>query len=86
MELAVAEKLAGVMVWSLDTGDFHGKCTHGKSGSTTYPLVRVINNAFDNSFKKVPCAQSSSARGLGNLGPAAAVFTLMVWKNILCLY
>ena len=86
MELAVKEELAGVMVWSLDTDDFHGKCTYGKSGSTTYPLMRAIQNAFDNPLEKVPCAQRSSISGSVNLGPTSAVITLMVWKNIFCLY
>ncbi|GFG34693.1 hypothetical protein Cfor_02572, partial [Coptotermes formosanus] len=65
VELAVHKKLAGVVVWSLDTDDFRGYCTFGKSGSTTYPLMRAINNALDNSvsWRKVPCNLSSPAKG-----------------------
>jgi hypothetical protein len=78
--LAVHKKLAGVVVYSLDTDDFHGSCTFGRSGSTGYPLMQAINNALDNSvsWKKVPCPSTSSATG-----PTSAVDTLIVWKNIL---
>jgi len=62
--LAVRKKLAGVVVYSLDTDDFRGSCTFGRSGSTGYPLMQAINNALDNSvsWKKVPCPSKSSAK------------------------
>ncbi|PNF17850.1 hypothetical protein B7P43_G02228 [Cryptotermes secundus] len=62
VQLAIKKKLAGVVVWSLDTDDFRGTCTFGKSGSTGYPLMRAINNALDTaiSWDKVPCNSNSS--------------------------
>jgi len=68
VELAVRKKLAGVMVYSLDTDDFRGNCTFGRSGSTDYPLMRAVNNALDNSvsWEKVPCPSRSSASGPAN--------------------
>jgi hypothetical protein len=60
--LAIKKKLAGVAVWALDTDDFRGTCTFGKSGSTGYPLMRAINNALDTdvSWDKVPCDSNLS--------------------------
>lgn len=62
VKLAIKKKLAGVAVWSLDTDDFRGTCTFGKSGSTGYPLMRAINNALDTeiSWNKVPCNSNIS--------------------------
>lgn len=41
-------KLAGVMIWSIDTDDFHGKCAnlfkdYLNLTDMTYPLLRWIN-------------------------------------------
>jgi len=65
VELALEMKLAGVMAYSLDTDDFRGSCTFGRSGSTGYPLMQAINNALDKSvsWKKEPCRSRSSAAG-----------------------
>jgi len=65
VELAVHKKLAGVVVYFLDTDDFRGSCTFGSSGSTGYPLMQAINNALDNSvsWKKFPCPSRTSAAG-----------------------
>lgn len=40
MKYTASRNLAGVMVWSIDTDDFHGECRHGK-----FPLLRAINAA-----------------------------------------
>ena len=40
-QFAHDENLAGVMVWSVETDDFRGKCGGGK-----FPLIRSINKAL----------------------------------------
>jgi hypothetical protein len=64
VELAIRKKLAGVAVWSLDTDDFRGSCTFGKSGSAVYPLMRAINSALAPALlgNKVPCNSSTALR------------------------
>lgn len=49
---AVSQRLAGVMIWSIETDDFHGACEGGKK----YPLLRAINQAMADS--KVTSARS----------------------------
>ena len=57
MEFAVRKKLAGVVVYALDTDDFRGECAFDNTGVTNYPLMRSINKAFySSSFKDTkPC-------------------------------
>ncbi|XP_069702870.1 probable chitinase 2 [Periplaneta americana] len=57
VELAVQNKLAGVMVWSLDTDDFLGDCIFERTGATSFPLMRAINKALDTAAfgEKMPC-------------------------------
>ncbi|XP_003484989.1 probable chitinase 2 isoform X1 [Bombus impatiens] len=48
IEYAMSLELAGVMIWSIDTDDFHGKCANLFKDSLnltdmTYPLLRWIN-------------------------------------------
>jgi hypothetical protein len=40
-KFATSQRLAGIMVWSLDTDDFAGKC-----GAQKYPLLRAIHYAL----------------------------------------
>ncbi|XP_075218345.1 putative chitinase 2 [Lycorma delicatula] len=48
VKFAASQKLAGVMIWSIDTDDFHGHCKDQveNSDSVTYPLLRSINQAL----------------------------------------
>ncbi|KYM81317.1 putative chitinase 2 [Atta colombica] len=53
VEYAKRQKLAGVMVWSIDTDDFRGKCSllHGDMAlldGRDYPLMKSINAALAN--------------------------------------
>lgn len=47
-------KLAGVMIWSIDTDDFHGDCEN--SGGLTiakgFPLLRTINIVLAQPYKE----------------------------------
>ncbi|GAB1859274.1 Probable chitinase 2 [Camponotus japonicus] len=44
VEFAKSQKLAGVMIWSIDTDDFRGKCSTLQS----YPLMQSINIVLAN--------------------------------------
>lgn len=48
-------KLAGVMIWSIDTDDFHGDCEN--SGGLTiakgFPLLRTINIVLAQPYKNL---------------------------------
>nr|ALO79339.1 chitinase 2 [Chilo suppressalis] len=46
VKYALKKKLAGIMIWSIETDDFHNVC-----GGGAYTLLKVINNAL---YKK-PC-------------------------------
>jgi len=53
VEYAKRQKLAGVMVWSIDTDDFRGKCTLLHNDITLfdggdYALMKSINAALAN--------------------------------------
>jgi len=53
VEYAKRQKLAGVMVWSIDTDDFRGKCTLLHDDMTLpdgrdYALMKSINAALAN--------------------------------------
>nr|XP_012147710.1 PREDICTED: probable chitinase 2 isoform X3 [Megachile rotundata]XP_012147712.1 PREDICTED: probable chitinase 2 isoform X3 [Megachile rotundata] len=60
VEYAKSLNLAGVMVWSIDTDDFKGKCASLKDSleqeNPTYPLMRSINVALysDSNKSKLP--------------------------------
>ncbi|XP_076680283.1 putative chitinase 2 [Andrena cerasifolii] len=58
IEFAMKLKLSGVMIWSIDTDDFRGKCAAlGDSldpTENTFPLMRSINMALANSSKPTP--------------------------------
>lgn len=50
-EFAVRKKLAGAMVWSIDTDDFLGECSKGPNSNDrrfnqNFPLMRTINEVL----------------------------------------
>lgn len=60
-ESSIAEKvkfamkldLAGTMVWSIDTDDFHGDCiSNSGGGSSNYPLMRTISRTITEALKE----------------------------------
>lgn len=42
VEYAKAHNLGGIMVWSIETDDFHGTC------GEKYPLLKTVNNVLRN--------------------------------------
>lgn len=51
VRFAMEKKLAGIMVWSLDTDDFQGDCTEDSMEHyTNFPLMRTINKAIEQSL------------------------------------
>lgn len=55
VEFALDKNLAGVMVWSIETDDFHGSC-HGED----FPLLRAINKALGSTETSPDVSSSSS--------------------------
>nr|CAD7257486.1 unnamed protein product [Timema shepardi] len=47
VKFAIKNKLGGIMVWSVDTDDFHGDCYEKDDNAiaASYPLMRAINKA-----------------------------------------
>lgn len=43
VKFAMDNDLGGVMVWSMDTDDFHGDCFEFVNGQKEYPLLRTID-------------------------------------------
>ncbi len=67
-DFAYKHNLAGVMVWSIDTDDFRGKC-----GGPTFPLLRTINHAL-----------YLQEQGLASAGrPTASFLVLMALTAVL---
>lgn len=75
MEYAKRQKLAGVMVWSVDTDDFRGKCAslHGDMtllDGRDYPLMKAINTVLANNtipFEGNQLPNSSFVQLLSNI-------------------
>ena len=55
-EFIKAMRLAGGMIWSVETDDFIGKC-HGEK----YPLLKTINRVFQRDVSGVPLPASTSS-------------------------
>lgn len=80
MEYAKKQKLAGVMVWSIDTDDFRGKCASLHDDMTfdgrDYPLMKSINTVLANNT--IPSGEnqlpdSSSVQLLSNIAFALSI-------------
>lgn len=77
-EFAYDQRLAGVMIWSIDTDDFTGNCFGVK-----FPLLRAINNAL---YRKVNGLPNKSAGAISSpisvkLILAVVIFTLCYYKS-----
>ncbi|KAL6259698.1 hypothetical protein P5V15_009613 [Pogonomyrmex californicus] len=85
VEYAKRQKLAGIMVWSIDTDDFRGKCTllHGDMAlldGHNYPLMKSINTALANNTippVEKPQPSSSSVQLLSNIVFALSMITMI---------
>lgn len=55
VKFAMEKDLAGVMVWSIDTDDFHGDCSDMAEGGhfENYPLMRGINSAVEKALNEI---------------------------------
>ena len=53
VKFAMKLDLAGTMVWSIDTDDFHGDCINNSGGgSSNYPLMREISRTITEALKE----------------------------------
>ena len=53
VKFAMKLDLAGTMVWSIDTDDFHGDCINNSGGgSSNYPLMRTISRTITEALKE----------------------------------
>ncbi|KAJ9584392.1 hypothetical protein L9F63_021261, partial [Diploptera punctata] len=53
VKFAMELNLAGIMVWSIDTDDFHGSCVSSNgSVSTNYPLMKTISTTITEVLKE----------------------------------
>jgi GH18 family chitinase len=87
VEYAKNQNLAGVMVWSIDTDDFQGRCAslHGDMNpldGRDYPLMRSINAVLTNNTipekKKDP--NSSSVHLLSSV--VLALFVSIIYLSL----
>ncbi|XP_018570991.1 probable chitinase 2 [Anoplophora glabripennis] len=54
VQFAMEKGLAGIMVWSVDTDDFHGDCSDGDDETfVNFPLMRCINKSIIQSLKYI---------------------------------
>lgn len=57
VKFAMKKGLAGTMVWSIDTDDFHGDCLENNfendKGPINFPLMRSINKAIETTLKDI---------------------------------
>jgi len=71
-DFAYKHNLAGVMVWSIDTDDFRGKC-----GGQTFPLLRTINHALYEQEQGLASAGRPEVSFLGLLAVTAVLRQLL---------
>lgn len=71
VEYVMKEDLAGVMVWSIESDDFHGNC-----GPKRYPLLTEINEIFNS---QQPALESIN---VGVSSDAAAVVPMQTQADI----
>ncbi|KAJ8967419.1 hypothetical protein NQ314_002926, partial [Rhamnusium bicolor] len=54
VQFAMEKGLAGAMVWSIDTDDFHGDCSEGDNEEfVNFPLMRCINKSIIQSLRDI---------------------------------
>ncbi|XP_043260416.1 probable chitinase 2 [Colletes gigas] len=85
VEYAMKMKLAGVMIWSIDTDDFHGNCASLKDSfdqtDNTFPLMRSINVILENSTTSTkPNKPGSNSSNQISLYQAILILSLILVK------
>ncbi|ERL92170.1 hypothetical protein D910_09490 [Dendroctonus ponderosae] len=54
VKFAMEKKLAGIMVWSVDTDDFQGDCANADDDSPqNFPLMRAIDKSIETSLEEI---------------------------------
>lgn len=54
VKFAMEKSLAGAMVWSIDTDDFHGDCSEDSGDNfMNFPLMRSINKGIEVALEEI---------------------------------
>ncbi|XP_066255008.1 probable chitinase 2 [Euwallacea similis] len=81
VQFAMENNLGGIMVWSVDTDDFHGDCTSSdEQGPQNFPLMRSINKSIIQALEDIRNSimrKEKTGHKSGALGAAVAVSVII---------
>ncbi|XP_026671822.1 probable chitinase 2 [Ceratina calcarata] len=87
VERAISLNLSGVMIWSIDTDDFSGKCASLSdsldSAHGTFPLMRSINEVLGNSMSNHDKGESSTRKPNSSASSVASFFCYFLLSTVL---
>lgn len=89
VQFAMEKGLAGAMVWSIDTDDFHGDCSDGDDESfVNFPLMRCINKSIIQSLKYIENSinhgKTSEPSSVNKNTPLTVITMLAFVVNLMC--